>query len=292
MDLNRITFSGIGTTWVVDYFPNEENDTIPNSITKLVNEFEEIYSRFKPDSFINRVGYTVGTHLVNNEFKQLFELYLTLYELTKGKFTPLIGSLLEDAGYDKEYSLTPKTLRTVTLIADALSYCYPKIVIKKPVQFDFGAAGKGFLIDKVAKFLDSQNITDYIIDAGRDFKFKQTSPIKNRPYRVGLEHPNDVTSAIGVAELNTGSLCCSSGSSRKWKNFHHIFDPHLKKSPENVIATWVYADIAFIADALSTCLFFVNPTTLEDQFDFEYVVMYADSTFDISKNFPGGLFTS
>ena len=62
--------------------------------------------------------------------------------------TPLIGATLEDLGYDKEYSLTPKTIiRKTPEFGSVLKRSGETITTIQPLSLDVGAAGKGLLVD-------------------------------------------------------------------------------------------------------------------------------------------------
>lgn len=219
----------------------------------------------------------------------LLDLYHKLYRLTGGKFTPLIGNVLEEAGYDKEYSLKPKILRPVPEWNQVLEIKRPSLVIKTPAILDFGAAGKGYLVDIIGDYLNKINITNYCIDAGGDILYKNYT---TKILKIGMENPDDLKQVIGVIEILNQSVCASSGNKRKWAHFHHIIDPFTLTSPQSVKAVWVVADTAVLADAAATCLFLVEPEVLLTDYHFEYTILYNDNSFKKSKKFPGKLFTS
>lgn len=47
---------------------------------------------------------------------------------------------------------------------------------------------------------------------------------------------------------------------------------------------------AIIADVMATCLFFVSSKLLLKDYDFEYLVLYADRSIEVSSKFPLELF--
>ncbi len=107
---------------------------------------------------------------------------------------------------------------------------------------------------------------------------------------IGLEHPGNFEQVIGIAKIQNESIAASSGNRRAWDKFHHIINPKTLESPKNILATWVVAKKAIIADGLATCLFFVPKEKLEKYFDFESLVLFPDYTFEKSNNFPAELF--
>ncbi len=286
--MDTFSFEGIGTKWRIDlYSPLSSNKWgyLQTVIQKRVDLFEKTYSRFRPDSYVNLTLSQLGTYSIPFDAKPLFLLYQKLYTITEGAFTPLIGQVLIDAGYDAEYSLIEGILHYPPLLSDVIDFHYPKVTIKKKEIFDFGACGKGYLIDLVSDIIREHGGTSFCVDAGGDMRYESTEPL-----RVGLENPNNLEQAIGVATITQTSFCASAGSRRKWGEFHHIIDPHTLSSPQNVIATWTIAKDTMTADALATSLFLVSPKKLLSHFSFEYLILYANSTFDKSPSFPADLF--
>jgi thiamine biosynthesis lipoprotein len=285
---STFSFEGIGTHWEIEIYSlitPTQLDYLKELVRQRVEKFEQTYSRFKPDSFINAALLQKGVVELPSDSKKLFDIYKELYTVTDGLFTPLIGQVLVDAGYDMDYSLKPKILRIPPAWEDTARYSFPHITIKKPTIYDFGAAGKGHLIDLVAQVVVEQGFSEFCVDAGKDILLFSKSPI-----RIGLENPLNFNEAVGVVTLSKGSICASAGSRRTWGPYHHIINPKTLTSPNRVLATWVIADEAIVADALSTCLFLVPAKKLTPYFSFEYFTLFQDNTFEKSSSFPAELF--
>jgi thiamine biosynthesis lipoprotein len=285
------TFDAIGTRWQIDILDEckaEESETLLKIIKQRIEIFDKAYSRFRPDSLIAEMAEKAGEYILPNDAQPMFDLYEKLYRQTEGRLTPLIGQVLVDAGYDTVYSLKQhKPLEPPPAWDEVLEYTYPKLTLKKPALLDFGAAGKGYIVDMVAALLKSKNIYNFCIDAGGDIVH---STIYDTSMRIGLENPYDTTQVIGIIELKNKSICGSAGNRRAWGTFTHIIDPHTLTSPQSKCAIWVLADTALVADALASCLFFVSPVSLKKQYDFEYLILYSDFSIEISKDFNAELF--
>lgn len=283
-----LRFEAIGTLWDIQAHLSKKNTTeLANHIKKRVEAFDKNYSRFRKDSIVYKIQKTPGEYVMPQDFHTMITLYETLYKLTNGLFTPLIGDLLVSTGYDMNYSFKQGRLQKVLKWEDTIDYKNSKLNIKHATILDFGGIGKGYLIDIVAEIIKNYSEI-FIIDAGGDIL--TNGPI-NKNIKIGLEHPDDNTKIIGVCKIQNKSICASSGNRRKWGNFHHIMNPETKSSPQNILGTWVIAKNAIISDALATCLFLVEPALLTNTFEFEYLVLFNDYTFNISKNFPGELYT-
>jgi thiamine biosynthesis lipoprotein len=282
-------FEGIGTHWEIDIhvdLPASAAGQLLRNARTLVEEFDQQYSRFITTSLVWQIRNNPGRVTVPEEFVELLLFYIPLYKLSHGQFTPLIGSLLEEAGYDDTYSLktsemhdVPEFLSTVT-IQDART-----ITVSRPVLIDIGAIGKGYLVDKVALFLKHNGASMVTVNAGGDIMHYGDTPIT-----VGLENPDDPGTVIGSISLQNQAICSSAGNRRKWQQYHHIMSPIEKASPTHLKATWVVAGSATIADALSTALFFITPDSLQRQYSFEYLLLSPENKVKGSFFFRDNLF--
>jgi thiamine biosynthesis lipoprotein len=280
-------FEAIGTRWQIDIYQSIDNEKkLLSEVQERIVLFDETYSPFKKGSLVTEMSQKKGTYLLPSDGLPLLQLYEKAYRLTDGAVTPLIGQVLVDAGYDAVYSLMQhKNLEKPPEWKEVLDFRKPYITLYKPALLDFGAAGKGYLIDIVSGILELHSISSYCIDAGGDILCK-----RNEPLRIGLENPLDIKQVVGVVSLTNQSICGSAGNRRKWGKYHHIFNPKTIKPVENILATWVIAKKAIEADMLSTCLFFTSPLQLSKDFDFEFLILRNDLTFEKSKNFEAEIF--
>ena len=247
--------------------------------------FDKTYSRFRKDSLVTKIAQQKGTYVFPIDAMPLFAFYRKLYVLTNGKVTPLIGSMLEKAGYDADYSLQPKTIDPLPEWDDVLQIKGSTVTTTQPITLDFGAAGKGYLVDIMCQLLDEAGIEDYIIDASGDLRHK--GRMENR---VGLEDPRQSGKVIGVIDVQNQGLCASAVNRRKWGKYHHVFDPDTMTSTKDVLATWVIADSTMVADGIATALFLVNPNGVRKEFSYEFARMHADGGVDYSPAFQKALF--
>ncbi len=288
MTYPQLVFDAIGTSFVIDLYVNAgsiNKAKLLSEILSFIDNFDKAFSRFRKDSLIFKMSQKKGEYILPESARKLFDLYYELYGLSNGLFTPLVGDLLRSTGYDENYRLTSKKVKKVSDWEDAIEYSFPRIKIKKPTMIDLGAAGKGYLIDLIGQFLEERNINTYCIDGGGDIFYKNKIPLD-----VGLENPNDTSQVIGVTKIMNESICGSSINRRRWDKYNHIMNPQTLDSITDVVAVWVIADSTIIADAISTCLFFMEPEILTPKYKFKYLKMYKDSTIDISKDFPGDIF--
>ncbi len=268
----KLNFEAIGTHWQIEF----DGPNLEAPILNRIEIFDQAYSRFRKDSLVTKMSTTQGVYKLPPDAWPMLTLYKDLYDKTEGLVTPLIGNLMEQTGYDSNYSLIPQTPQIPPAWEDAIELDPVNLKIKKPVLLDFGASGKGYLIDLVGELLQKNNVDSFSIDAGGDIL------LSNWPSRIGLENPHNNKQVIGVYELENGSICGSSGNRRKWGEFHHIMNPETLRPTTEILATWVISKTAMLADALATCLFFVGPEKLTD-YKFDYLILYPNFSIETNR---------
>lgn len=285
----QFVFEAIGTHWQIDIYETLESSKVvalQEAILKRIAVFDSHYSRFRSDSLVTTMSEAPGAYILPDDAKLLFGLYEDLYTRTGGLLTPLIGTLIADAGYDAAYTLVQTKELTIPLAWDeAIEYAHPILTIKQPILIDVGAAGKGYLIDIIGELVEAEGVRSYCIDAGGDMRHRGSEAI-----RIGLENPFNTTEVVGVYSLHNKSLCGSAGTRRAWGIYNHIFNPAIRASVTDIVATWVVAESTLIADALATCLFLVPASTLIDAYQFEYLLIRSDGSFEKSGGFLGEIF--
>jgi FAD:protein FMN transferase len=294
---STFTFDAIGTRWCIDTDEPLRGD-VRDQIRNRIRRFGLTYSRFRPDSLVSQVAAAPagGRFEFPEDSLALFDLYDRLITATDGAVDPLVGRQLELLGYDPTYSLTPapaaaraaERARARPTWASDVVRDGVTLITRRPLVIDVGAAGKGYLVDIVSAILQQAGVAGFVVDAGGDLRHCGEHGI-----RVGLEHPLDPRLVIGVANLQNRALCASAVNRRVWGDgLHHVLDARTGEPATEVVATWVVADDAALADGLATALFFTGAQRLAETFRFASVRMLADGRAERSPNFDGELFTA
>lgn len=285
-----MSFEAIGTGWQIDT-PEPLAAATLDAVSARIETFDRTWSRFRDDSLVSRIAATPGRWEFGDDAPELFDLYRRLYEATNGAMSPLVGRSLETLGYDRAYSLRPSGAAIAAPSWDAaVAWDGTALDTIRPVVLDVGAAGKGHLVDIVAAVLAEHGVREVTIDASGDILHVNPAPI-----RVALEHPGDPTSAIGVVSLGgpgARAIAASATNRRTWGNgLHHVLNATTGLPTTRIIATWVIAETALLADGLATALFFSDPADLAQEFDFQYVRMHSGNRVERSPDLDGELFT-
>lgn len=281
-------FEAIGTRWSIDVdarFDAYHITDVMKHVFECIKDFDKTYSRFRPDSLVTQMSLRSGAYFLPDNAEPMMALYRKLYDMTGGAFTPLLGQLLSDAGYDATYSLVSLEPVAPPSWDDVMEFRDSTLIVREPVLLDFGAGGKGYLVDLVAEVLMKHNIDSFVVNAGGDIRVAGVTE------DIALENPSNTDQTIGVATFQNQSICGSAGNRRLWGKYHHTIDPRSLESPKHILAVWVVATSTMLADALTTCLYFVDPSILLKEFAFEYAIVAADSSLITSPNFPAKFFS-
>lgn len=287
----RFRYQSMGTQWAVSIWDPLDpvvRDAIQRDVVAQSRQFDGTFSRFQETSLVSRLSVQTGIVEVPAHMVSMLRLYQHLHNLSDGACNPLVGFTLSDLGYDSTYALRAKhTVRPVPDFHRALRIVDDThIELRQPVLIDVGALGKGFFVDVLSQYLQRQGIRRFLVDGSGDVFYQGDGT----PIRAGLEHPGDTSKVIGVVPLEHGSLCASSGNRRAWEDRHHIVDPRSLRSPNSILATWVLAPTAALADGLATCLFFTEPERFLAEFRFEYCILNHEYKVKRSPGFLAELF--
>lgn len=294
-DIPAFRFAAIGTQWEIET-AEPVDDEMREGILGRIEAFDATYSRFRPDSLVSRVAATGGRFEFPEDSAALFDLYDRLHEATGGAVDPLVGRGLELLGYDASYSLTPAPAG-VRAKAYAGGSCRwsedvrrdgTTIITRRPLLIDVGAAGKGYLVDIVSGLLREAGHTRFVVDASGDLRHSGDPGL-----RIGLEHPFETETIIGLVDLKDRAICASAINRRAWgEGLHHVLDARTGLPVRDVVATWAIADDAATADGLATALFFAGGGDLSREFRFSWIRVFANGRAEAAPDFSGKIFFS
>jgi len=278
-------FEAIGTGWRIDT-PEPLTDATLERVLAVTEAYDLVWSRFRTDSVVARIARDGGTHTLPAHATDLLDLYDVLDARTAGAMTPLVGAGLERLGYDAAYRLQPSG-PPLPAPRGVVTRTGSTVTAARPVLLDVGAAGKGQLVDLVASELRACGVGEYVVDAGGDMVHRGPDAV-----RVGLQVPGDATRVLGVVELRDAALCGSAVDRRAWGDgLHHVLDARTGLPTRDVVATWVVAGSAMVADGLATALFLADPDVLQGVAEHTYVQLHADGHARYALGLPGEVFS-
>lgn len=296
----------------------------------VIEDVERTLSRFRADSTVARIAEHEGSFAFPDWAELMFAWYDELFAATDGRIDPGVGADLVHLGYAMSFDMldaeTHADLRDFggpsSDVRGRARWCADVrrrgavLMTERPVQLDFGACGKGLCVDLLAAQLELAfgEEAAFVIDAGGDLCIHNLP----HPMRIALEHPADVSQAIGIAELANGSFCASAPSRRHWhdlagRHVHHLLDAVAGEPVDDIAASWVAVpsrDAAnpllarfpacptMLADGLATALFCTPPADLGRGLTadrgvggaFDYAVVDSAGRLQCSPGFPAAFF--
>lgn len=328
---------------IILYSTEPINLSLQNKLRLFIDDYERVFSRFREDSIISSIAKSKN----GGEFRfpywalELFNLYDDFYDATNGAFDACVGADLLELGYDNSVQFLPETSRNkcdmrtktdsagvsgVSCVSDWHNWDNYKRVLpvkwadvlrdknsttlktNHPIQLDFGAIGKGYLVDLImSMILESlQNKADVLIDAGGDMRVSLRD--ENQELKVALENPFDTTQAVGVAHVKSGSVCASSVARKRWNVKHgneSLLAHHIVNAIDGIpsgklVASWSYVSEksckypTAYADALATALFISCENDLQKilcNSNAEFAEILPNQTIKVTSDFPAKFFS-
>jgi FAD:protein FMN transferase len=294
----QFSVEALGSKWwftIFDKLNSKQQAQIKQKTLEVLNDFENLYSRFKPDSLISLLNKDKTLENYPDELFEMLTLCNQASSLTKGAFNIFVGSVLENAGYDQDYSFELKDENVPDLkLAGFSIFSRDVLEISKPSKIDLGGIGKGWMIDKIARiFQEDLNLNLFSINGGGDI-YSTGDSLGAQTFE--LENPIDTTQSIGQISLKHRAIACSSGNKRKWKaknndqEFSHLVAS--ENSDKNILAVFTFAPTAVQADLASTCLFVSSPDNfirICEFFECSFLLVFNDETFFAHPEYPGKL---
>lgn len=245
-----IEFDALGTHWWIE-LPEDSNVTrLRAIIIERVTTFETDYSRFLPTSLIGKLNINKSLDNPPQGLLDMLAFAREMYQVSNGIFNISVGGTLAQLGYGKSQPHAKLKLKfwDQVVMNDQL------ISIPENSEIDFGGFGKGWLIDELGGILENEGCQFFVINGGGDILVKSVYPVE-----LALEHPLNPALKIGTTRVYNGALAVSSTVKRAWKQgtkkHHHIIDPRREASSDSpVIATYIRAESALIADTMATIL--------------------------------------
>lgn len=241
---------GIGTHWWFELHDAVVPPDIEQLVTTAIADFDQAYSRFKPNSYIGRLNRDKQLLQPPRELYEMFLFGKQMYEISGGAFDMSIGGALHAAGYGsrKNAGQIATDMWGKTVLSPE------KIIIPASVIVDNGGFGKGWLIDNLGRLLQNHGVQEFIINGGGDILVHCKAPQK-----FGLEDSVHAGKLVGSTMITHGALAVSANNKRVWQHqgntYSHIFDPHTGQPASSTVASvYVKAKTALIADTMATIL--------------------------------------
>ena len=252
-----------GTGFNIQYH-SEESINYQNQFDSLFAVINQSLSTYIPDSDISKWNRNEPVE-VDAHFIKVFNTSKKIFKETKGVFDPTIGNVVNawNFGPDQNKFLTDSSTIEKLMLNVGFNN-----VVKMPNRFirpdsaylDFNAIAKGYGVDVIGEFLESKNVTDYLVEIGGEIRVRGINLDKKSPWKVGIDDPNfeGEQSYSKIIALQEEAMA-TSGTYRKFKiddngnRYAHIIDTKTGyPTKTNILSVSVIAPDCMTADGYAT----------------------------------------
>lgn len=191
-----------------------------------------------------------------------------LGSVTAHAFNPAIAPLLELYERHKNDKEAPRF--DDRDMAEALALAEPSALRvegglvsleRKGMRLTLDGIAKGFIADAASRALSEHGLRDHMVNAGGDMRVRGLSA-GNRPWSVGIQHPDDRGALLAKTALTGGGIATSGNYEQPHnasRTRNHLISHQTGRCSEAASVT-VKAPSAMQADALATALAVMAPT--------------------------------
>lgn len=268
-----------GTTYTIKYVQAEQN--YQKSIDSLFFLINKSLSTYISSSDISKINSGDSTVIVDDFFVEVFQKSKKIYQETDGYFDPTVGNLVNAWGFgpkNEKKNLTASEIKEQMRFVgfDKVGLIGNKVVKQhEGIYLDFNAVAKGFGIDVIARFLESKNIENYLVEIGGEIRTKGKKK-DNTNWTIKLVNPLYKNELDKFKKLNlSNKSMATSGNYRKYRvsengtKYVHTINPKTGLATESnllsasVIASLDCADVdayatAFMAMGIDKTIEFVE----------------------------------
>jgi FAD:protein FMN transferase len=209
----------------------------------LLDSIEARLSRFRSSSDITRIG-----DLAPGEKMRLSEPAFACLQ---------VAERMERATYSA-FCATPGALKSQ--ISVPLWSLLPEeqsiLCVSGKIEFDLGAIGKGFALDRMAELLRQWDCPSFLLIAGGSSVLAGDPPAETPGWSCGLGEDDSSQRFFLTHASLSGSGLAVQGS--------HILDPRNGRTASRQMRAWALADTAAESDALSTACMVLSEPELEE----------------------------
>jgi thiamine biosynthesis lipoprotein len=209
----------------------------------LVDSLEARLSRFRSNSDIARTG-----DLAPGEKMRLSEPVFACLQIAERMQRATHGAFCATPAALKSQLSLPQW----SLLPDEQSI----LCLSGQLQFDLGAIGKGFALDRIAELLCQWECPSYLLIAGGSSVLAGDPPAETPGWSCGLGEDNASQRFLLTHASLSGSGFAVQGS--------HILDPRNGRPAQRQMRAWALADTAAESDALSTACMVLSEPKLEE----------------------------
>lgn len=260
-----------GTTYHINVVLPEDEERLQTLAQGIQNELEQVdaaMSTWKEDSELSRLNQKPDQSEWTTLSPALFEVIQRsqeIAELTDGAFDVTIGPVVNLWGFGPEARpVEVPTAAELDGVMAVTGYRYLELDAatravrsEQPQYIDLSGIAKGYGVDAVARFLDSEGVGAYLVEIGGEVRVNGRKP-DGGAWRLAIEEPSEQARQVNKIVAMDRRAMATSGDYRNYyesegQRYSHTIDPSTGRPVTNRLASvTVIADDSMTADALAT----------------------------------------
>ncbi len=235
-----------------------------------IGRLTSLLNRFDHRTYVAQLNREGALTDIPKEMAEVVARALDYYLITQGNFDisvkPVVDLFKECHDQGKSIPPEPRVLhRSLRLVgSDKIELKGRTLRFKMPgMGVTLDGIAKGYIVDKASEMLIRSEVKDHLINAGGDIRTSGANPEK-KSWTVAIEDPQKKQNFPATIAMKNGAIATSGNYEVYYdseKMFHHIVDPKTGMSPYAATSVSVISDTAMNADALSTSVFVLKPTS-------------------------------
>jgi Membrane-associated lipoprotein involved in thiamine biosynthesis len=285
----------------------------PKPLSEKIDEefvkFNLSLNPFNPNSIISKVNRNEPTEL-DEWFTEVFNKAQEVSERTEGAFDITCAPMINIWGFGFQHTDNVNQ-QMIDSIKTFVGYNKIRIedgrIVKddQRVMLNCSAIAKGYACDVIARLLEREGVTNYMIDIGGETIVNGVNH-NGIGWRIGINEPEDEDNSTGIIinvheiiQLNRKGGIATSGNYRNFyikdgKKYAHTIDPRTGyPSEQSILSATVVADDCMTADAYATAFMVMGI----DKVDFirnavpeiEYYLIYSDEKGNTRSTYSEGM---
>ena len=279
--VNGSTMGTVYTVKVTEPLTGLDKDDLKGNIDKILTSVNDRMSTYRQDSELSRLNSNSSMSWLDVSPEMVAVVTEAIYvsKLTQGAFDVTVGPLVNLWGFGPQR--LPEKVPTDNAISEALAktgYQHIKLRVTPPavkkelaaLYIDLSGIAKGYAVDKIADYLESIGIANYLVEVGGELRGKGLNE-RGLPWIIAIEKPDIGDRAVQRLIHIKDKGLATSGDYRNYferdgQRFSHTINPESGRPITHKLASvTVISASAIRADAMATALMVLGP---EQGFEF------------------------
>lgn len=258
----RMEGSIFGTVYHIMYHSDKD---LSDSIHSTMDKVDKSLSTFNSESSISQINNNSTTR-ADSMLLHVIVRSLEISDKTGGCFDITVAPLVNAWGFGFKNSANVDSAMIDSLLdfvgMDKLHIEGSEVKKSDPrLMLDCNAIAKGYGVDAVGRYLESNGVLDYMVEIGGEVRVRGKNPSSDR-WRIGINEPVDDSLSLDTGIENVLNLSdismATSGNYRNYyikddKKYAHTIDPHTGYPVQHsILSSTVISSDCMTADAYAT----------------------------------------